>query len=178
MSQGFNDNPEHEPITVDHSPTRISTYAAVTAAVVAGLTSAPFAVLTIPLGFAGIAAVAAGLLVVESRKWVSLGVGSLLLGVFVSGGFGTPVEFLLVSTIAAILSWDLGHYAISLGEQVGSHSRTERVEIIHGAFTTLVGMVAAALGYGFFVTAGTGKSVASLSLLIVGIVCLLWAIRT
>jgi hypothetical protein len=178
MSQQATSNPEHEPIHIDHSPTTVSTYAAIGAAVVAGLTSAPFNILALPLGIAGITAIAAGLLVTESRTWVTLGTGSLFLCVLVSGGFGTPVEFLLVSTVATVLAWDLGQHAIGLGDQIGSHSRTRRNEIIHGAFSTIVGVVATIFGYGFYVVAGGGQSIAALSMLLVAIVFLIWAIRT
>lgn len=176
MSQQFND-PEQEPITVDHSPTELSTYAAIGAAVIAALTSALFSVLALPLGIAGVIAIAAGLLVAERRIWVKLGTGSLFLCILVSGGFGTPVEFLLISTIATVLSWDLGSNAISLGEQMGRHSRTRRNEIIHGTFSTLVAMVATGIGYGFFTTASEGQSIAALSMFLAGVVCLIWAIR-
>lgn len=171
-------NPEHEPIAVDHSPTLLSTYGAIGAGVVAALTSALFSLLALPLGIAGVTAVGAGLLVTESRKWVTLGAGSLLLCILVAGGFGTPAEFLLVSTVATVLSWDLGHNAISLGEQLGRHTRTRRNEIIHGAFSTLVGMVAAIFGYGFYATAGSGQPIAALSMVLAGVVFLIWAIRT
>ncbi|SNZ17078.1 hypothetical protein SAMN06269185_2881 [Natronoarchaeum philippinense] len=167
-----------DPIELDHSPTKLSTIAAVGAAVLAALTSAPFALLALPVGLAGAGAVGAGLIVAESRTWVAVGVGALFLSVLISGGFGTPVELLLVSMVATVLAWDFGHNAISLGEHVGRHSTTRRNEIIHGAATTIAASLAAAVGYGVYAIAGGGQPVAALSLLLFGIVFLIWAIRT
>lgn len=178
MSVDADRNSDREPIEVDHSPTKVSTVAAIAAAIVATLTSAPFALLALPLGLAGTGAIAAGLLLAEDRTWVTIGTGALFLSVLVSGGFGTPVELMLVSTIATVLAWDVGHNAISLGRQMGRHSRTRRNEVIHGATSTVVAMVAAAFGYGVYAVAGGGHPVAALATLLLGLVLLIWAIRT
>lgn len=178
MSVETNQDIDVEPTEIDHSPAKLSAGAAIVAAIVAALTSAPFALLSLPVGIAGAGAVAAGLLVAENRTWVSIGVGALFLCVLISGGFGTPVELLLVSTVATVLAWDLGHNAISLGEQMGRHARTQRSEVTHAAFTTLVAMLAAGFGYGLFATVGGGRPVAALSMLLLGLLFLAWAIRT
>ena len=178
MSVETNHETDREPIEIDNSPTKLSAGAAIVAAIVAALASGPFALLALPLGIAGVGGVAAGLLVAENRTWVSIGVGALFLCVLVSGGFGTPVELLLVSTVATVLAWDFGHNAISLGEQMGRHTRTRRNEVTHAAFTTMVAMLAAAFGYGLFAVAGGGRPIAALVMMLLGLVFLVWAIRT
>lgn len=165
-------------VEVDHSPTKTSSLLAVVAAVIAAITSAPFALIALPLGLGGIAAVAGGLYVTESRTWITLGAISLFLSVIAVGGFGTPVEILLISTAATILAWDLGQYAIGLGEQVGRHSRTSRNEAIHAAISVIVATIAASVGYLTYVAAGGGRPAAAVSLLVFGLLFLIWAIRS
>ncbi|WP_317175772.1 DUF7519 family protein [Halomontanus rarus] len=165
-------------VDVDHAPTAVSSTAAIIAAVVAAITSAPFALLALPLGIGGAGIVAAGLRLGGKREWVTLGAGALFLSILVAGGFGTPVEFLLVSTISTLLAWDFGQNAISLGEQIGRHSRTKRNEVIHASASLVVALLSSAFGYLVYTNAGSGRPVASLTMLVLGVVLLIWAIRT
>ncbi|MCU4742424.1 DUF7519 family protein [Natronoglomus mannanivorans] len=167
-----------EAVDVDHSPTRVSSLAAVAAALIAALTSAPFAVLAVPLGFGGLAILASGLFGEPSRARVTLGAAGLFLSVLVAGGFGTPAEVLLISMIGTLLAWDLGQHAIGLGEQVGSHSKTQRNEIVHASLSAMVAAISAAIGYLVFATAGGGRPVSALILLLVAVVFFAWALRT
>ncbi|WP_207592662.1 DUF7519 family protein [Halomontanus rarus] len=167
-----------EAVDVDHSPTRVSSLAAVAAALIAAVTSAPFAVLAVPLGFGGLAILASGLFGEPSRARVTLGAAGLFLSVLVAGGFGTPAEVLLISMIGTLLAWDLGQHAIGLGEQVGSHSQTQRNEIVHASLSAMVATISAAIGYLVFATAGGGRPVSALILLLVAVVFLAWALRT
>lgn len=169
---------EFDSVSIDTTPTSLSTQAAIAAAIVAALTSAPFALLALPLGLAGVATIAASLLVVGRRRWVTLGAGALFLAILVSGGFGTPVELLLVSTVATVLAWDFGQNAISLGRHVGRHSPTRRNELFHGAFTAVVSGLAAAVGYTAYLVSDAGRSIAALAFLLLGVVFLVWGIRT
>lgn len=169
---------EFSGVDVDHSPTTVSTYAAIGAGVVAALTSAPFALLALPLGLGGIAILASGLLGEASRTRVTFGAAGLFLSVLVAGGFGTPVEFLLVSMIGTVLAWDYGQNAISLGEQIGRHSDTQRNEIVHASMSAIVATVAAGLGYAVFMVAGGGRPVSALLMLVAAVVFFAWALRT
>jgi hypothetical protein len=164
-------------VEIDNSPTKISSYGAIVAAFVAALTSAPFALLALPLGLGGVGIVAAGVFLRYNRTWVTLGAASLFLSVIISGGFGAPVEFLLVSTIGTMLAWDLGQNAISLGEQMGRHTNTRRNEVIHASFNTVVAMLAMGVGYGIYSVASGGQPVAALTMLLFGSIFLVWAIR-
>lgn len=165
-------------VDVDHSPARASSIAAVVAALLAALTSAPFAVLALPLGFGGVVILAAGLFVEEERSWVTFGAAGLFLSVLISGIDGTPVELLLVSAAATAIAWDVGQHAIGLGEQLGRHTRTWRNEALHASASTVVAMLAAALGYGIYSTVGGANPVGAVTMLSVAIVFLVWAIRT
>lgn len=165
-------------VDVDHSPTKASSYAAVIAGFFAAVTSAPFSLLTVPLGFGGVAIMAGGLFVRKNRSWVTFGAAGLLLSVLISGLFGTPGEMLLISAAGTVLAWDLGQHAISLGDQIGRHSKTWRNEALHGSATAIVAMLSAAFGYVVYSSAGGGQPVAAVIMLSLGIVFLVWAIRT
>ncbi|WP_459190695.1 DUF7519 family protein [Halosimplex sp. J119] len=169
---------EFATVTVDHSPTRVSSIAAVGAAVIAGLTSAPFALYALPLGFGGIAVLASGLFMGSSRLRVTMGAAGLFLSVLIAGLFGTGPEILLVSAAATILAWNFGQNAISLGEQIGSSSRTRRNEIIHASAATIVAMVATGVGYGVYLIGSGGRPMAAVGMLSLALVFLIWAIRT
>lgn len=178
MSQEVSDPDELSVVEIDHSPTVASSGAAVAAGTIAALASAPFALLALPLGFGGIAILAAGLFVSESRTMVSIGTVGLFLSVIVAGGFGTPVEFLLIGMAGTLVAWDLGQHAIDLGEQIGRQSKTTRNEAIHASISVLVAVLAASIGYAVYYSAGGGRPVAALTAVLVGVVLLLWAIRT
>lgn len=165
-------------VTVDHSPTRASSYAAIVASVLAALLSAPFALLALPVGIGGAGILAMGLLRGGNRTWVTMGAASLFLAILISGGFGTAPVILLLSTAATFLAWNLGLNAISLGEQIGRHSETRRNEIVHGAVVALVVMVAVMFSFTVYTAVSGGRPVAALSLLLFGAVFLAWAIRT
>jgi len=164
-------------VTVDHSPTRFSSIAAVVAAVIAGVTSAPFALYAIPLGLGGIAVLASGLFMGANRLRVTMGAAGLFLSVLIAGLFGTGPEILLVSGAATVLAWNFGQNAISLGEQIGASSRTRRNEIIHASAATIVAMVGAGVGYGVYVIGSGGRPVAAVGMLALALVFMIWAIR-
>lgn len=169
---------ERSTVDVDHSPARASSYAAVVAALLSALTSAPFAVLALPLGLGGVVLVAAGLFGSKNRSYVSFGAAGLFLSTIVSGVDGTPVELLLVSAAMAALAWDVGQNAISVGDQLGRHTTTWRIEAVHASATTVVALLAAAVGYGVSIAASGGQPAAAVGMLSLGLVFLLWAIRT
>jgi len=177
MSTQTQDETDPQRVQIDHSPSKLSAIVATVAAAIAAATSAPFQVLTLPLGLSRIAAVAAGLWVTESRTWVSIGAASLILSILLSGSLGTPTELLLISMVATVVAWDVGQNAISLGEQMGRHSTTRRNEIIHGSASAVVSLAAGGLAYVIYLTASGGQPVAALSMMALGLVFMIWAIR-
>lgn len=169
---------ELDTIDIEDSPVKLSSFVAVGTAIIAALTSAPFALLALPLGIGGVGVIAAGLLLVNNRTWVTIGSVMLFLSVIIAAGIGAPVEFVLVSMAATALTWDIGQNAISLGEQMGRHTETARNEIIHASASTIIAMLTTGFGYIVYLTAGGGRPTAALMLLLFGIVFLIWAIRT
>ena len=178
MSTQTNTEDGVETVEVDHSPARASSIAAVGAALVAALTSAPFSILALPVGFGGVAIVAGGLFLKGNRSWVTIGSAGLFLSALISGGFGTPIEILIVSMAATLLAWNLGQHAIGLGEQLGRNVETSRNEAIHGSAALIVSLLAAGLGYLVYSSVSGGKPVAALGVVLLGTVFLVWTIRT
>ncbi|QLH82006.1 DUF7519 family protein [Halosimplex pelagicum] len=165
-------------VELDRSPTSVSRGVSIIAAFVAVATSAPFSFMAMPFSFGGLAMVGYGLFVTETRRWLSIGVAGIFAGVLISGSYGTAGELLLLSLIGTIVAWDVGENAISLGEQIGSQTRTRRTEVVHASASALVGVLAGGFGYLAYQVSSSGYPAAALVLLLVGAVVLLWTIRS
>lgn len=165
-------------VDVEHEPARLSAHVAMGAGVVAALTSAPFALLALPFGVGGLAMLAAGLYVAESRTWVSVGAGGIFSGGLLAGAFGgVTAELLLISVIGVMVAWDVGQNAISIGEQLTAATHTRRLELVHAGATAVVATLAAGLAYGVYVAGTGGQPAPALALLLIGAVVLLWVVR-
>lgn len=105
-------------------------------------------IVTVP-GVVGIAAVTLGIAPVRgngSRMLVKLGAGAVFVSVLGAGLFRLVApQTLLVATAGAVVVWDAGDRAISLGEQLGRVARTRRLEAVRISGTLLVGAVAVVL---------------------------------
>lgn len=99
-------------------------------------------------GLVGIAVLGVGVLGPHralSRRLVSAGLVLLLIGVVLSGLVkGADAAGLLAAVALAVVAWDAGEHAISLGEQLGREARTWPVEAMHVATSGLVGASGAA----------------------------------
>jgi hypothetical protein len=167
-----------ENVSIDHAPARLSVLLALGAALVAALMiSFSSVLLAVPIGV--VAVVLAGLgLAGGYRTPVGVAVGILFFGLMLTGmSLGASVEVLLAGTLACILTWDLGENAISIGRQLSRDSRTIRIEGVHAATSTAVGVVGTGLAYGIFRTASGGKPLPALFFMLLGVVLLGWQIR-
>ena len=160
---------------VDRSPARLSAWASAGAGLVAlastGLHSWP----ALAAGTLGLLALVVGL-ARGTRSRVSLGAFGLLGGVLLAGAQGAPVLPVLVGVTFAVLAWDAGGSAVSIGAQLGRDADTRRLEVVHLASSLAVGAVVAGLGYGLYRVAAGGQPVAALVLLVVAAVLLVEAI--
>lgn len=169
---------EPEAVEVVHAPSRRSQVVALVAAAVGVGLTGPFALLAVPFAVAGLAIVAGSLFVAHSRGWLSVGVGLILLGAIISGGYGAvPVEFVLVGVSAALLALDVGQYGIGVGEQLGRQAPTRRLEITHATSTVITLTVANALVYAVYLFAGDGRPASAVALSVVGVIVLMWVFR-
>jgi 4-hydroxybenzoate polyprenyltransferase len=173
---GEPDDPE--PVEVVHAPSRLGQVVALVAAVIGVGLTAPFAALALPFSVAGLAIVAGSLFVASSRGWLSVGVGLLLLGAIIAGGYGAvPVEFMLVGVAAALLALDVGQFGIDVGEQLGRGTRTRRLEITHATATVIALTVASAFVYAVYLFAGEGRPASAVALSVIGAIVLMWVYR-
>ncbi|MUW14039.1 hypothetical protein GJ633_04720 [Halorubrum sp. CBA1125] len=95
-------------------------------------------------------------LVRGSNAAVTVGAFGLFLGGVTAGVQSAPTVPVLVSVTFAVLAWDAGGNAISIGRQLGREADTIRIEVTHVAASGLVGVVTVGLGYGLYRT-GTGE---------------------
>jgi hypothetical protein len=121
--------------------------------------------------------VLAGGLLLGARRLVTAGGVGLFAAVLFGGLAGAGPELLLVGLLAAVFAWDVGENGIGIGEQLGRETNTTRAELVHAASTLLVGVVATALGYGAYQSAGGGRPVTALVFLLLGVVTLVAALR-
>lgn len=160
---------------VDRSPAGLSRWASAGAGLVAlaagGLYSWP-ALVTGGLGFL--------LLVVGLVRGtggaISAGAFCLFGGPILAGSQGAPVLPVLAGVAFAVLAWDAGGNAISVGRQLGRDADTVRAEAVHLAASAVVGAVVAGVGFGLYRTATGGQPVAALVLLALAAVLLVEAL--
>lgn len=166
------------PVVVDHAPPRLSQIVASVAGLVGAGLTAPFALLALPFGLAGVVMVATSLFVAESRRWLSVGVALVFAGTLISGAFGAvPPELMLLSVASTILAWDIGHHAFSLGDQLGRNTPTQRLEIVHMATSAVAIGVVSFVGYFVYLFSGDGRPAPAVALLVLGIVVMGWMFR-
>ena len=162
----------------DPQPARYSSTAAVG---VGGVATAAVALgnpVMAPVGAAGLAVLAAGTFRGQ-RRAVTLGATVLFVGTLLAAaarGGMTPLSALLAGALS-VAAWDLGEYAIGLGEEVGTTARTAHAELVHAALTLAVAVLAVSVGYGIYVVGADGRPVLAVVLLVVGAFILFRTLR-
>ena len=173
------DEEEDDYVEVAHAPPRFSQVVSVVAALVAVVLTAPFAVLAAPFGLGGLVMVAVSVFSKHSRGWLTAGVGMILFGTLITGGYGTlPAELLLVAVGAALVAWDTGQYGIVLGNQLGRQAASQRIQIVHLAGSAIAIGVASAFAYLIFLLSAGGQPAPAVAVAVIGIVLLAWTLRT
>ncbi|MFB6250106.1 MAG: hypothetical protein ABEI27_00210 [Halobellus sp.] len=127
-------------------------------------------------GTAG-AVLLAGGLYAASRRVVGFAGGAFLLGILLAGARGAAAEPLLIASLGAVLAWDLGAFAVGVGEQLGREADTARLTVAHAATGLVVGAVGAGVLYGVFRSTQGGQPVSAVALLLAGVVTLVAALR-
>ena len=160
---------------VDRSPARLGRGVSIAAALVALLASGLHSRLALAAGTLGLLLLVAGL-VRGSDVAVTVGAFGLFAGAIVAGARGAPPLPVLVSVTSAVLAWDAGSSAISVGDQLGRDADTRRLEAVHLTASVLVGAVTAGVGYGLYRAGTGGRPVAALAFLVVAAVLLVAAL--
>jgi len=96
-------------------------------------------------------------------------VGGLVafLGVAFAALSEAPAAAVLIGTAAAVVAWDAGTNAVSLGRQLGAEADTVRAENLHAMAGALVGLVTAVFGLILFEIGPTRQPVTTLFVLLV-----------
>lgn len=170
---------DSESVEIEHAPPRLAQIVAVSAALIGVGLTAPFTVLAIPFGVAGFALVAASVLSLYSRGWLTAGVGMMLLGALISGAAGAlPAELMLVGVGATLIAWDAGQHGIVLGKQLGRQAPSQRNQIVHTASTAIVIGAVSAFAYVVFLIGAAGRPESAVAMAVIGLVVLAWTLRT
>lgn len=158
--------------------------AAIAAVAVGGfLTETPALSETVRLvpGLVGVAVLAAALLPVRgdgSRLLVKAGAACLFAAVLLAGLFQTAdLTLLLGATVGTVLAWDAGDNAVGIGEQVGRHARTWRLEVSHLVATAGVGVAGSIAVVASRRMLATGLSLPAFAMVFLAVLLLLGALR-
>lgn len=160
---------------IDRRPTPLSSGLAVVAAASTAIASA-YAPLALVSGLVGLLALVVGL-AVGRQAAVTVGAGTLVVGVIAAGVSGAPVLATLVGTMSALLAFDFATTALGLGEQLGRGAPTAAVELLHAATSTLVGLGVVIVAFGLHEVAVGDQPVSAVLGLLLVVVFLVAALR-
>lgn len=138
--------------------------------------AAPGGLLAVVGGSCGLLLIAAG--VFSSRSGpVTAGVLVQVAGLILAGLNGLSPTAVLFGLATALIAWDTGQFAITVGEQVGVENVSMRTELIHAGATALVVGATAVVAHGIFSVVADGQPFAALAALAVAALLLVLAIR-
>lgn len=161
---------------IDRRPTPLSALVALAAASVVAIAASVGSTAGGALAGLGVVALAPAVLV-GSPRLVDGGALALLAGVALGGSGDAPELWVLVATVAAVVAWDAGQNAISLGRQLGRDASTARAEVAHSGATVAVGTTTAGVAYVVFLFAGGSRPLSGVVVLLVAVAILLGALR-
>jgi hypothetical protein len=113
----------------------------------------------------------------EQTAGVSLGAAGLFVGTAFAGTLGAAFWLVASGVLASLVVWDLGQFGSTLGREMGTHTETRSVELVHAGASVAVGLV----GVGAALALGTvdlptvtvsAETVAALALVALGLVAL------
>ncbi|WP_436909154.1 DUF7519 family protein [Halosimplex marinum] len=147
---------------------------------VAGATAAAMALAGSGAGAAvaalGTAALLAGVRRANHRV-VDAGGLVAFLGVALAALSDAPAAAVLFGTVGAVVAWDAGTNAVSLGRQLGAEADTVRAENLHAMAGAVVGLVTAVFGLVLFEVGPTRQPVTTLFVLLIAATFLVVALN-
>lgn len=147
----------------------------VVAATVAMLASAA-APLSVAIGGGGAAMLILGTHS-GSRRLVTIGGGTLFLGVLLGAYAGVPPRFTLVSAAAAVVALDAGEHVVSIAHDVGANSRVGQAVLVHVATTASIALGVAGIGFTVYVFGPVGLPLTGLLALLFAVIFLAYALQ-
>jgi hypothetical protein len=160
---------------VDRAPARLSRRASIGAGLVALASSGLYSWGGLAAGGLGLLLLLTGL-VRGTTAAVTVGGFGLFVGAVLAGARGAPILPVLVGVTCAVLAWDAGGSAVSVGRQLGREADTARLEAVHLAASAVVGAVVAGVGFGLYRVGTDGGPVAAVALLVIAAVLLVAAL--
>ncbi|QLH77301.1 hypothetical protein HZS55_08345 [Halosimplex rubrum] len=151
--------------------------------VVSGIAGATATAMALTGGGAGAAVAALGAVVllagVRTANHRAVDAGGLVafLGVAAAALSEAPPVAVLLGTVAAVVAWDAGTNAVSLGRQLGAEADTVRAENLHAMAGAVVGLVTAVLGLVLFEVGPTRQPVTTLFVLLIAATLLVVALN-
>jgi hypothetical protein len=112
-----------------------------------------------------------------TRRFVTLGGGALFFAVVFSGIAGLETRYAVVAGAAAIVAYDAGEHAVSLGHDVGRDGNVGAALLVHVAITSAVALVVASFSYAVYEYGPGSLPVGALVALLLGGVLLAYALR-
>ncbi|NHN42230.1 hypothetical protein G9C85_11420 [Halorubellus sp. JP-L1] len=161
---------------IDRRPTPLSAVVALAAAAITAIAASVGSPAGGALAAVGVAVLAPA--VVRGSRWLVHVAGLVLLAGVVLGGAGdAPELWILTATVGAVVAWDAGQNAISLGEQLGRDADTARAEVAHSAATIGLGATTVGVAYVLYQFAGGNRPLSAVVLLLVAVAVLLNVLR-
>ena len=152
-------------------------------AVVPAIVAAALAVLSVAAGSTvGLAFVGPGAAAVvygargAARRYVTLGGALAFVGVAVGAATGLPTALALIAGVAALVAYDTGEHAVSLGVDVGADAAVAQSVAVHTAGSVAVASLAAGVGFGIYQFGPTSLPVTGLVALLFAAVFLAYAL--
>ena len=149
---------------IDRRPARRLVGVSVAAAFVSAGTAAAYGALAVVPGTVAMIAVLVGL-TRDSRRAFEAGVALLLATALLAGLEGVAPVPLLVGVGAALVAWDTGAKAFSIGRQLGRGTDTTGLERFHAGVAIGVGVVSAGTGYAVYRLVGGAFPLAAVVLI-------------
>ena len=159
----------------DTHPPTVAVLPTLVAAAVSVLAVAAGSTVALMLSGPGAAALAFGARS-GNRRLVTLGAGLAFVGAVVGGATGLPLMLSMLGGIGAIVAYDTGEHAVSLGIDVGSRAGVTHSVLVHAAASAVVASLAGGIGYAIYAFGPGSLPVTGLLALLTAGVLLAYAI--
>lgn len=163
-------------IANETAPTRVGSAIALCWVFVSIGVSALYSLPALAVGGIGGLLFASGLLG-DSRRRLSGGVFFVFVAALIAATLGAPVDATLLGVVTAVLAWDAGGVAMSLGTQLGNDAPTIRAELVHLSASAGIGLFTIVFGYAIFSLWSGAVSISALIYLLLAALVLLFAAR-
>lgn len=161
---------------IDRGPAQLSSVVAGCIGIISFGVSAFYSWPALGIGAVGLVLVFVGL-VRGLYSTVTIGAFGLFVAAILAGIQSTAAGPVLVSVTAAVLAWDIGSNAISIGAQLGREADTRRLETVHVLASTGVGVITSSIGYGLYLTGTSDQPITALFFLLIAAFLLLESLR-